>query len=219
MSKPQDKDNTKTRAVPTVEPLRLGQTPSQTVGPFFHPVLVPEAFGYPFQGIVGNRIEACEQNTQAIVIEGQVCDGAGRPIEDALIEFWQADSQGRYGHPADGRGGNTSFRGFARAATGPAPHHRYRLESIKPGAVDNAQAPHINVVLFMRGLLRHLYTRIYFSDEAAANARDPVLALIPEARRATLIAALQETQGDDKTASYRFDIHMQGEKETVFFDF
>jgi protocatechuate 3,4-dioxygenase alpha subunit len=130
-----------------------------------------------------------------------------------MIEIWQADGEGRYAHPADSRGSNIAFRGFGRMGTGTDPELRFVFETIKPGSVDGTQAPHVNVIVFMRGLLLHAYTRIYFSDEAEANARDPVLSSVPAERRKTLVAIK-----DDASAVYRLDIHMQGPDETVFFD-
>lgn len=192
-----------------------GQTPSQTVGPFFAYCLTPEQYGYRFSSIAGPDLASADTDGVRIRIEGRVFDGAGAPIEDAMIEIWQADAEGRYAHPADPRRPNTRFRGFGRTGTGTDPQHRFWFESIKPGAVDAVQAPHVNVIVFMRGLLSHVYTRIYFSDESEANATDPVLSSVPEERRETLIAQRNETP---KGVVYRFDIHMQGDRETVFFD-
>jgi protocatechuate 3,4-dioxygenase, alpha subunit len=173
-------------------------TPSQTIGPYF-------AIGLDWPG--ANRLIAGAVPGTPIVIEGCVFDGDGRPVPDALIEIWQADAQGLYHGTA-----NDAFRGAGRTAV--ADDGSFRFETIKPGAVaDGAvvQAPHINVLVFARGLLVHLHTRIYFADEAAANAVDPVLACVPQARRATVIAA---QHGD----VHRFDIRLQGVGETVFFD-
>jgi protocatechuate 3,4-dioxygenase alpha subunit len=136
-------------------------------------------------------------------------------VDDAMLEVWQADAEGRYAHPADKRGSNQGFRGFGRFGTGTDPHKCFIFHTIKPGSPDGVQAPHINVIVFMRGMLSHAYTRIYFADEAAANGRDPVLSGVPEERRKTLIAQREETEA---ATIYRFDIHMQGDDETVFFD-
>jgi protocatechuate 3,4-dioxygenase alpha subunit len=144
-----------------------------------------------------------------------VFDGDGAAIEDAVIEIWQADSRGRYAHPADERGANITFGGFGRMGTGTDLESRFLFETVKPGAVGDGQAPQICVIVFARGLLSHLYTRVYFSDEAAANAADPALQSVPEARRKTLIAAREETASGPV---YRFDIRLQGDNETVFFD-
>jgi protocatechuate 3,4-dioxygenase alpha subunit len=191
------------------------QTPSQTVGPYFAYALAPEQYGYPFTSIAGGTLVRSDTDGERIRIEGRVHDGEGQPISDALIEIWQADAQGRYAHPADPRSSNASFRGFGRVGTGPDPDNRFVFQTIKPGSVDGIQAPHINVIVLMRGLLLHAYTRLYFSDEIAANAKDPVLASIPANRRDTLIAQREQTAA---RVVYRFDIHMQGQRETVFFD-
>jgi protocatechuate 3,4-dioxygenase alpha subunit len=132
-----------------------------------------------------------------------------------MIEIWQADGEGRYAHPADQRGSNVRFKGFGRCGTGTDPEHRFVFETIKPGPIGDGQAPHVNVIVFMRGMLCHVYTRIYFDDEADANARDPVLASVEEARRHTLIAVRKSAPHG---TVYRFDLHMQGPEETVFFD-
>lgn len=192
-----------------------GQTPSQTVGPYFAYGLTPEQYGYPsLTSIAGADLRTEEVEGEQIRIEGRVLDGQGEAVNDAMIEIWQADPQGRYAHPADARG-NVAFRGFGRCGTGTDPQNRFVFETVKPGAADDGQAPHVNVVVFMRGLLSHLYTRIYFADEEKANAKDPVLESVPAERRATLVAARSEENG---VAVYRFDIHMQGDRETVFFD-
>jgi protocatechuate 3,4-dioxygenase alpha subunit len=194
---------------------KLRQTPSQTVGPFFAYGLTPEQYGYDFTSIADGALVEGETPGQRIRIEGRVFDGNGDVVPDAMIEIWQADEQGRYAHPADPRGSNVGFKGFGRMGTGTDPEQRFIFDTIKPGSVDGAQAPHINVIVFMRGLLLHAYTRVYFSDEAAANARDPVLASVPAERRHTLIGVKDETSAG---TVYRLDIHMQGPNETVFFD-
>ncbi len=194
---------------------KLRQTPSQTVGPFFGYALTPEQYGYDFKSIAdGNLIEG-DVPGQRIRIEGRVLDVKGDLVPDAMIEIWQADGEGRYAHPADPRSSNVAFKGFGRMGTGTDPESRFIFDTIKPGSVDGTQAPHISVVIFMRGLLLHAYTRIYFSDEAAANAHDPVLASVPAERRNTLIAVRNETPAG---IVYRLDIRMQGADETVFFD-
>lgn len=194
---------------------KLGQTPSQTVGPYFAYGLTPEQYGYPaLTSVAGSDLRTPEIEGQEIRIEGQVLDGEGTPVNDAMIEIWQADPQGRYAHPADTRG-NVAFNGFGRCGTGTDPENRFVFDTVKPGAVDAAQAPHVNVIVFMRGLLTHLYTRIYFADEESANAQDPALQSVPAARRGTLVAERRDEAG---VAVYSFDIHMQGDQETVFFD-
>lgn len=195
--------------------MALKQTPSQTVGPFFAYGLTPEQYGYPLASIAGADLAGSEADGERVRIEGRVLDGEGNPIPDAMIEIWQADGQGRYAHPLDERGSNTGFKGFGRVGTGTDPECRFIFNTVKPGSVDNRQAPHINVIILARGLLLHAFTRIYFSDEVEANIRDPVLAQVPAERRSTLIAA-RETSPTGVV--YRFDIRMQGEAETVFFD-
>jgi protocatechuate 3,4-dioxygenase alpha subunit len=193
----------------------LKQTPSQTVGPFFAYGLTAPQYGYPFTGIAPGEVADELAPGERIRIAGRVIDGAGAPIPDAMIEIWQADSEGRYAHPNDGRASNRKFRGFGRFGTGTDPENRFVFSTIKPGSIDEIQAPHINVIVFMRGMLTHAYTRLYFSDEAEANARDPVLASVPQERRGTLIAQREDTPAG---ALYHFDIRMQGDAETVFFD-
>jgi protocatechuate 3,4-dioxygenase alpha subunit len=149
-----------------------------------------------------------------IRIEGRVFDGKGVAMPDAMLEIWQADSQGRYASPRDNRAlPNTKFKGFGRSATNL--NGVFSFDTIKPGAVPGpngtTQAPHVVFCIFSRGMLRQIYTRMYFSDEAA-NAGDSVLALVPADRRGTLIA--QKQVG---TNTYVFDIRVQGENETVFF--
>ena len=194
---------------------KLKQTPSQTVGPYFAYGLVPQQYSYGdvLKGIASGAMAAADVPGDRIRIEGQVFDGEGKTIGDAMIEIWQADHLGRYAHPADTRGSNSSFKGFGRFGTGTEADNKFLFDTIKPGSVDGVQAPHISVIVTMRGMLLHAFTRIYFEDEANANARDPVLAAVPADRRTTLIAKRQANG-----AVYRFDIHMQGPHETVFFD-
>ena len=190
-------------------------TPSQTVGPFFAYGLTPEQYGYPFRSLAGASLVDDDTPGERIRIIGRVLDGDGAAVPDALVEIWQADGEGRYAHPADPRGSNLRFVGFGRCGTGTDPENRFVFDTIKPGPIGGRQAPHVNVILFMRGMLNHLYTRIYFADEAAANARDPVLASVDEARRHTLIAARETTP---RGVVYRLDLRVQGPDETVFFD-
>jgi protocatechuate 3,4-dioxygenase, alpha subunit len=188
---------------------KLIATPSQTVGPFFHLALDRADWA-----------DLTKNNPQGerIVIEGKVTDGDGSPVADACLEVWQANAAGRYAHPDDNRAQvplDPSFRGFGRVSTDA--EGGFRLVTIRPGPVPgrgNAlQAPHIAVALFARGLLKPLYTRIYFAGEQANDA-DPVLLSIDDpARRRTLIAARR----DGAPPTYRFDIVMQGERETAFF--
>jgi protocatechuate 3,4-dioxygenase alpha subunit len=187
---------------------RLPTTPSQTVGPFFH-------YALPFPG--GETLTNDATLGERIVIEGRLIDADGAPVTDAMIEIWQANGQGRYNHPDDTQEKqlDPNFNGFGRTPTGE--DGLWRFHTVKPGPVPGRggamQAPHIAISVFSRGILKRLATRLYFGDEAAANAADPVLALVPPERRGTLIA---ERAGD--AAVYRLDIVLQGENETVFFD-
>ena len=192
----------------------LKQTPSQTVGPFFAHSLTPEQYGYDFNELAGNWLVGDETGGERIQIVGRVLDGEGKAVDDAMIEIWQADAQGRYAHPADPRGSNLAFKGFGRHGPGADPGLRFMFDTIKPGSVEG-QAPHITLCVMARGMLSHAFTRIYFSDEAQANAGDAVLATVPADRRATLIAEREETAA---AIVYRFDVHLQGDRETVFFD-
>jgi protocatechuate 3,4-dioxygenase alpha subunit len=182
---------------------RLGQTPSQTVGPYFAYGLSPEQYGYAWPSIAGAVMADDSVPGERITLEGQVFDGAGNVITDALIEAFQLDAMGQ-------RDGNKIFQGFGRCGTGTHADGFYRFETVKPGA-RAGEAPHIELIVQMRGLLMHLFTRAYFEDEPA-NPTDPVLLQVPPERRATLVARRV------RAGLYRFDIHMQGEAETVFLD-
>jgi protocatechuate 3,4-dioxygenase alpha subunit len=184
-------------------------TGGQTVGPYFH-------VGFDGKNLTDLvHASAGTASGEAIAVAGLVRDGDGAPIPDAVLEIWQANAKGRYAHPEDLQ--NTPldphFKGFGRVPTDAKGQFAFR--TIKPGAVPGLdaakQAPHLNITLFMRGQLMHLHTRLYFADEPA-NASDPVLNLIEPARRKTLLA---EPTG---TGAYRWDIVMQGDNETVFFD-
>ncbi len=190
------------------------RTPSQTVGPYLHIGLAQGAYGVreifsatlADPGLAGTRIR----------IEGRIFDGEGNIVPDALVEIWQADPQGRYAHPADGRAlSSNSFRGFGRSPTDK--DGGFAFDTVKPGSVPGpggtTQAPHINVGVFSRGLLKRLFTRIYFAGDPA-NAADPILALVPAGRRDTLIAKPDAA----KPGLFRLDIFLQGANETVFFD-
>jgi protocatechuate 3,4-dioxygenase alpha subunit len=185
-------------------------TPSQTVGPFFHLGL-----DRPWADLtIGNP------QGERIIIEGRVVDADGAPVPDACLEFWQANAAGRYNHPDDDQHDkplDPNFRGFGRCATDAT--GMFRVTTIRPGPVPgrgNAlQAPHINVALFARGLLKQLFTRIYFAGEPV-NDSDPVLLSIDDpAVRRTLLATPEASSG---TPVYRFDIVMQGDNETAFLD-
>jgi protocatechuate 3,4-dioxygenase alpha subunit len=176
--------------------MSLHATTSQTVGPYLHIGLT---------WLITENLASGRVAGERVSIEGRVVDGDGKPVNDALVEIWQADSRGRYGTKA--------FRGFGRSATDG--EGRFRFRTIKPGRVagpgGQLQAPHIGVNVFMRGQLKQLVSRIYFPGDAA-NAKDPVLALVPAARRGTLVAK--------KTGkgTLEWNVILQGKDETVFFD-
>jgi protocatechuate 3,4-dioxygenase, alpha subunit len=194
---------------------KLIPTPSQTVGPFFSLGLDRPDW---------NDLTRGHPQGERIVIEGRVLDGDGAPVPDAVVEIWQANAAGRYAHPEDQQTDkplDPNFRGFGRSATDA--EGRFRFTTVKPGPVpgrgNSLQAPHINVLLFSRGLLIHLHTRIYFEGEAA-NAADPLLSSIEDAKaRGTLLARREagSSQGGSP-ARYRFDIIMQGDNETAFLE-
>ena len=212
------------------DPALFGQTPSQTVGPYFH-------YGLAWKGgadlvgqsDMGARPELFAEDHyvlnlappkgaisgQAITLEGVVYDAEGKPVPDAMIEIWQANAAGRYASPDDARSEiplDEDFTGFGRAST--SEEGLYRFKTVLPGAVpgpgNSLQAPHIAVGVFGRGVIKRLVTRLYFEGQTA-NATDPILALVPTERRDTLIA---RKTGD----TWRFDIVLQGAGETVFFD-
>jgi protocatechuate 3,4-dioxygenase alpha subunit len=186
--------------------MSLRQTPSQTVGPFFKPALIRAG---------DESIVTDKSRGERITVEGRVLDGDTAPVSDAMIELWQANADGRYDHPEDSQEKliDSQFHGFGRAATDERGY--FRFYTIKPGAVPGPgnmlQAPHINVSIFARGLLKRLVTRIYFPGEQL-NAADAVLNTIASERRSTLIAHIE------RPGILRFDIVLQGENETVFFD-
>jgi len=196
------------------------ETPSQTAGPYVHIGLAPSVAGLEKTvAELGQVIAGPQTKGERIRVEGRVLDGTGAPVKDVLIEVWQANSQGRYDHPEDSRELEVEpdFRGWGRVvpdlATGV-----FSFETVKPGPVParagGSQAPHLNLWLVARGINIGLATRMYFEDEEAANAGDPLLARIESpARRRTLIAA----RGGAKPV-YCFDIHLQGAQETVFLD-
>jgi len=199
------------------------ETSSQTVGPFVHIGLYPAVSGILARShTYGNQLATTHAYGQRIRLEGQIIDGNGETVRDALLEFWQADGHGRYAHPADpqAKSADVGLSGFGRSVTDPDTG-TWTLESIKPGAVrdlnQRPMAPHINLALFARGLNIHLHSRIYFDDEVKANALDPVLQqCVPAPRRQTLIARRKETTQDP--CVYQFDMVLQGKNETVFFD-
>ena len=182
-------------------------TPSQTVGPFFSIGLDHLNRANLAEGSVG----------ELIAIRGRGLDGDGEPVPDAILEIWHADAAGHYHHPehVSPPGDATSLLGFGRIPTDE--RGQFSFTTIKPGPVHGPdgqpQAPHLQISIFMRGLLKHLVTRIYFPDEPL-NASDPVLQVVPESRRETLIA--RQTKRDENTLEW--NVFLQGERETVFFD-
>ncbi|WP_119300133.1 protocatechuate 3,4-dioxygenase subunit alpha [Dongia deserti] len=191
--------------------MALKETPSQTAGPFVHIGTLPEIAGLKAKASERRNILARDGTLgERIRIEGVIYDGACALVKDAVLEIWQANANGQYG--------SNDFVGWGRAATD-FKTGLYVFETIKPGATPyrdgRGQAPHISLSIFARGINTHLQTRLYFSDEATANAADPVLQLVGQPDLiATLIA-----QRDASRPVYRFDIRLQGERETVFFDF
>jgi len=193
----------------------LKQTPSQTVGPYFAYGLCPQQYDYDLKSLFTPTIAATHADGEHVLLVGQVFDGDGNVVSDAVLEFTQVDSAGRYPASRDDIA-KSGFTGFARVGTGTDAQHRFVVETVKPGRTAADDAPHINVTVMMRGILSHAFTRVYFDDEAAANAADPVLNAVPAERRATLVAKRDAQPG--RPIVYRFDIRMQGPDETVFFD-
>lgn len=186
----------------------LPETASQTAGPYVHIGLAPDIAGLerPLP-VLGAEIAAAGVPGERIVLEGRILDGAGEPVTDAMVELWQADAEGCF---AGSEGSANGFHGWGRTAadfeTG-----LWRFETIKPGALGD-QAPHIALWIMARGINIGLHTRAYFDDESDRNTSDPVLQTLPNARCASLIAQTKAR------GVYRFDIHLQGDEETVFFD-
>ena len=206
-----------------VQPLSyLKETASQTAGPYVHIGLIPGMAGFDiFEKNFSNVLVGPATKGERITLEGRVLDGTGTPLRDVLLEIWQANAAGRYNHPADRSAGelDENFRGWGRAGSD-FDSGLISFETIKPGAtLDKAGrrcAPHINVWIVARGINIGLNTRLYFSDEEAANAADPVLNLIEQpVRRSTLIARRSDRGGK---VVYTFTINLQGPDETVFFD-
>jgi protocatechuate 3,4-dioxygenase, alpha subunit len=187
--------------------MSLRTTASQTVGPYLHIGLT---------WLVTDNLVGPDVTGDPVTIDGRITDADGKPVDDALVEIWQANVRGRYDHPDDTRNIplEPGFRGFGRVPTNAA--GAFRITTIKPGPVPapggGMQAPHINVLIFMRGMLRELRTRLYFPDEPA-NASDPVLARVPVVRRGTLIATPRAN------GTLGWNVVLQGPDETVFFDY
>ncbi|MGA8442741.1 MAG: protocatechuate 3,4-dioxygenase subunit alpha [Candidatus Sulfotelmatobacter sp.] len=186
----------------------LAPTPSQTVGPYFSIELTTDE--HCVRCVAGPSAKG-----ERVWITFRVLDGDGAPVNDAMLEIWQADSNGKYNHPDDPqpKQPDPGWIGFGRLAT--AEDGRCVLEAIKPGRVssDTLQAPHLTVAVFARGMLKQLYTRVYFAGDAA-NDEDPILRLVPQDRRDTLVAQ----PGPAGPGHWMFDVRLQGDQETVFFD-
>jgi len=198
----------------------LKETPSQTAGPYVHIGLAPGAAGFDiYDQELGRDIAGPNAAGERIRVEGLVIDGTGSPIKDVLLEAWQANAAGHYAHPEGGGAVEDGFRGWGRVITD-FDTGEWGFDTVKPGSVPGrngtVQAPHISLWIVARGINLGLTTRIYFDDEAEANAADPVLNGIEwERRRPTLIARRGDAGGQPV---YRFDIRIQGEDETVFFE-
>ena len=202
----------------------LLETPSQTAGPYVHIGLIPPQAGFEiFENSLGSVIAGRNTPGERIRIEGRVLDALGAPCRDVLVELWQANAAGRYNHPADQQTDkplDPEFRGWGRTGT-EFDTGLFRFNTVKPGPVVGRRgykpmAPHVNIWLVARGINMGLATRMYFADETALNEQDPVLRMIePAVRRQTLLARREQRDG---TIVYVFDIHLQGEQETVFFD-
>ncbi|HEX4335225.1 MAG TPA: protocatechuate 3,4-dioxygenase subunit alpha [Polyangiaceae bacterium] len=191
--------------------MTLKHTPSQTVGPYFSMCLAGS----------GRNCLVPAAHLERIRIVGSVYDSDRAPIDDVLVELWQANASGRYRHPMDTRATlplTQGFSGFGRATVDPV-SHEYAFDTVKPGPVPapdgSLQAPHIGIIVQGRGMLRPLFTRLYFPEETSANDADFVLAHVPGARRGTLVAARVQGAG---VPTYRFDVRLQGADETVFFE-
>ncbi|EDZ48171.1 protocatechuate 3,4-dioxygenase, alpha subunit [Rhodobacterales bacterium Y4I] len=198
----------------------LKETPSQTAGPYVHIGLAPGAAGCEiYDQELGWDIAGPNAKGTRIRVEGVVTDGTGSPVKDVLLEAWQANADGIYAHPEHPGEVEDGFRGWGRVITD-FETGEWAFDTVKPGPVmgrsGQMMAPHINLWIVARGINAGLNTRVYFEDEEEANAADPVLGVIEwERRRATLIARREARDG---LAVYRFDIRLQGEDETVFFD-
>jgi protocatechuate 3,4-dioxygenase alpha subunit len=203
-----------------VQPLEyLKETPSQTAGPYVHIGLAPGAAGFTiFDQELGRDIAGPDAPGERIRIEGRVLDGTGAPVKDVLLEVWQADANGIYPHPEDPRHAQAApgFRGWGRVITD-FDSGLWAIDTIRPGPVPGrmgrTQAPHLSLWIVARGINLGLQTRMYFPEDAALHAADPVLSLIEQRDRVpTLIATKQAPR------SYRFDIRLQGAGETIFLD-
>ncbi|TWG94604.1 protocatechuate 3,4-dioxygenase alpha subunit [Mesorhizobium sp. J18] len=197
---------------------RFKETPSQTAGPYVHIGLTPNfaEIGGVYDADLGTRMVNDKTKGERITIRGHVFDGTGTPLKDALIEIWQADADGLYNSPSELRGtADPNFTGWGRCPTD-MQTGEFRFETVKPGRVPfkdgRLMAPHVTFWIVARGINIGLHTRMYFGDEEKANAEDPILARIEHRGRVPTLIAERDSD------TYNFDIHLQGEKETVFFD-
>ena len=196
----------------------LPESPSQTAGPYVHIGLLPNFCGIRgvFAADPGNRPFAADAGGERITIRGRIYDGDGEPLRDAVVETWQADADGNYSTPGLADEADSGCRGWGRAACD-LDSGEYAVETVKPGAVPfidgRPQAPHITLWIAARGINIGLHTRLYFDDEAEANAGDPLLSSIEPRERAATLLAKAAGEGE-----YRFDIYLQGPRETVFLD-
>ncbi len=197
---------------------RLKESPSQTAGPYVHIGATPNFSGivgiYPAD--LGRQMAGEAAKGERITVTGRVIDGSGTPLKDAMIEIWQADAAGLYNSPSEVRGeADPAFTGWGRCATN-MDTGEFRFETVKPGRVPfrdgRLQAPHVTFWIVARGINIGLHTRMYFGDEEAANAEDPILGRIEHKVRVPTLVAPRDGN------TYTFDIHLQGERETVFFD-
>ncbi|WP_037154188.1 protocatechuate 3,4-dioxygenase subunit alpha [Rhizobium freirei] len=196
----------------------LKETPSQTAGPYVHIGLTPNysEIGGVYEADLGSAMVNDKTLGERITVTGRVLDGAGAPVKDAVLEIWQADGAGLYNSPSELRGAaDPNFAGWGRCPTS-STDGVFRFETIKPGRVPfkdgRKMAPHITFWIVARGINIGLHTRMYFPEEAAANAEDPLLARIEHRDRVATLVAVKEG------SVYTFDVHLQGDKETVFLD-
>lgn len=197
----------------------LKETPSQTAGPYVHIGLAPGAAGFDiYKSELGWDIAGPDAIGERITVEGLVIDGTGAPVKDVMLEVWQADANGIYPHPEDPRAAEVAkgFRGWGRVITD-FDTGLWSFDTIKPGAVPGrmgrVQAPHLNLWIVARGINVGLNTRLYFPDDDAAHAADPILSMIEQRHRVKTLIAQKMAPG-----KYRFDIRLQGDDETVFLD-
>lgn len=189
----------------------LRQTPSQTVGPYFAYGLTPGQYGYDLPELFGPTLASPDCPGEPLLLVGQVFDGLNQPITDAMVELSQLDAFGQ----DSGKALDPIFRGFGRCGTGTLGQGLYAFQTVRPGKAAGQFASCLHLTIFMRGILSHCFTRVYFLDELSALESDPVFQSVPRSRWSTLIAKPDTAMG---AHAWRFDIHMQGPEETVFFD-